>query len=419
MHALETAPPQDVGLHLTSFRDLERHCHNEAKYAGYQRLLTDFGIDVSRFAALATPPRLILAEQPGCWFCADDLLRFRLFRVLTGTLGFGARSGVLSLASDAFTCRGIKKLFFMFQLHRELGPVPLVGAAFLRRNRNRTYHALRIAGSTYERVATILDLSLAMLDSAAVSPKAFAEETMAIFRAGVRSGLRPLLPAASDRGSLVRLALRLAEHDLRAARRPLAAARRALADGISWVPYWDGVNGAFFGARVGKLGPLFNRFLLAVADPLRMARQLLRLSRHPAGRPLAVAAIFGEGEKYRMVYFDPQRNRFFYRPSGGARRDLDWTRIRSLAACGRTGGPAGTLEYLLMAAAGIYLVADPCDGLNRFERQAREIHQRYTGLPFPYVALDSDGEYPAIDYLRIFEPDFEARAQATLDRFFA
>lgn len=419
MQTLESAPPRDAGIHLTSFRDLERHCRNEAKHAGYERLLVDLGIDVSRFAVLATPPRLILAEQPGCWFYADDVIRHRLLRVLTGTLGFHATSGVLSLASDAFTCRGVKRLFLSFQLHRELEPVALVGAAFQRRHRNRTYHSLEISGSTHERMATILDVSLAMLGSAAESPRAFAEATTAIFQAGLRPGLRPLLPASSERRGLLELGRRLAEHDLAAARRPLAAARRELADGVSWARYWDRVNGTFLGARVGDLGPLLNRFLLAVDDPVRLSRQLARLSRHPAGQPLAVAAVFAEDEKYRMVFFDPARGRFFYRPAGRARREISWTRLRALAEDGRTGGPAGTLEYLLMAAAGIYLVADPDDGSSRFERRAREIHRRYTGLPFPYVALASDGVYPATDYLRLFEPDFEPRTQAAIDRFFS
>lgn len=419
MTVLDALPPRSVRVHLTTFRELDRHVHDERKHAGYARLLADFGVDAERFSCLVRHPRLILAEQPGCWFGGDDLMRYHLLARLADVMGAGAGPEVLSLASDAFTCRGVKRDFLLFKLHRRLGSVHLVGASYIRRHRNQVYDALTISGSACERLAALLDLSLAMLGSAAVSPAAFADEVGAIFRAGIRPGVRPLLPARGDRRGLRTFAARLRRYDLEAARRPLAAAREALHDGVSWAGYWDRVNAAFLGSEISPLGPLFNRFLLAVDDPVKMARQQLRLCCPDSSEPIAVAAVVAAGAKYRMVFFDPADERFFYCPQPGRRRPISWERLRELARGGRTGGPAGTLEYLLMAASGIYLVADPVDGHSRFERDARRIHELYTGLPFPYVALPASlcGREP--DYLEMFAPGFAERCRTALERFFA
>lgn len=419
MQTLErVSPPRNAGIHLTTFRELERHCHDERKVAGYERLLADFGIGAESFAPLVAHPRLILAEQPGSWFCADDLMRYRLLRTLIETFGCHESSGVLSLAEDAFTFRGLKKYAFVFHFHRRVDPVHLVGAGFNRRHRHRVYSALSIAGTTRERIAGILELSLAMLESARVSPEVFADEVLAVFRGGVRSGLRPLLPRRSDRRSLRELGRELSEHDLDAAMGPLRAARGELSASVPWVAYWDRVNESFLGTRIGKLGNLFNRFLLTVEDPLRMSYNLMRHCGHPANEPVAVAAIIARGEKYRMVFFDPGTKSFFYAPRPGERRAVSWSRIRGLAAEGRTGGPSAVLEYLLMAASGIYLVADPEDGHNRFELLARRIHEHYTGLPFPYVALADEGGQTTFDYLQIFDSGFEERSRNAIERFF-
>ncbi|HEX9736915.1 MAG TPA: hypothetical protein VGG06_33530 [Thermoanaerobaculia bacterium] len=418
IEVLDASPPRSVRVHLTTFRELERHVRDERKHAGYERLLADFGVDARRFSRLARHPRLILAEQPGCWFGGDDLMRYRLLARLAEVMGTGAPE-VLSLASDAFTCRGGKRDFLLFKLHRRLGSVHLVGASYLRRHRNRVYDALTISGAARERLAALLDTTLAMLGSAAVSPAAFADAVLAIFRAGVRPGARALLPARCDRRGLRSFAARLRRYDLEAARRPLAAAREALAEGVSWVGYWDRVNAVFLGTEIGALGPLFNRFLLAVDDPVKMARQLIRLCRPAGDEPIAVAAVVAGGAKYRMVFFDPADERFFYRPRPRRRRPISWDRLRELARGGRTGGPAGTLEYLLMAASGIYLVADPVDGHSRFERDARRIHELYTGLSFPYVALPASLCAGEPDYLEMFAPGFAEQGRAACERFFS
>ena len=406
------------GPHLTTFRDLERHCRNTAKQAGYQRLLSDLGIDRDSFSRLVQHPRLILAEQPGTWFCGGDMMRFRLLRSLLETGRFHDTSGVMSLASDAFTCRGVKRLFMMLDFHPRLGPVPLLGAGYIRRHRNRIYSALPIAGAARRRIAAIFEVCDRMLAAAASSPDAFAQELIAIFEAGVSPGIRPLLPARSDRGSLRKLGVELAEYDLEAARQPIASARLELRDGDSWASTWDRINATFLGSEIGDLGALFNRFLLTVEDPHRAARRLMRLTDHPAAEPIPIAGIITDDEKYRMVFFDPTGSRFFYRPRGSRRQDLCWQEIRALAENGRTGGPSGVLEYLMMAACGIYLVADPGDGRSRFETQARKIHERYTGLPFPYVALTALDRKPPTDYLSIFRQDFEDNCQEALERFF-
>lgn len=418
MQTLELARLRNATVHLTTFRQLERHCHNESKHVGYERMLVDFGVDVEAFSTLVKGPRLVLAEQPGCWFYGYDLMRVRLLKALRETGIFHDSSGVLSLANDAFTCRGVKK--YLVQLHfiPDLKPIPLIGTAHFRRHRNRVYSAFPISGSAYERIATILDISLSMLSSARISSATFAREVTAIFAAGVRPGARHMLPTRVDKKSLLEFGAHLRDYDLAAARQPLARARQELDDGISWMHYWDRVNSFFMDTRVGTLGPLFNRFLLAIENPVQMSRILIRLTGHPAGEPIAVAGVVVGNEKYRMIFFDPDSEKFFYFPTKH-RQTITWARIREMAERDRTGGPAATLEYLMLAASGIYLIADCDDGYSRFECQAREIHQHYTGTCFPYIALPWEEGFAYMDYMQIYRPEFELNSRADLECFFA
>ena len=419
LHIIDASPARSARIHLTTFRELERHCHDEAKHGGYQHMLRELGIDTVSFAELVEQPRLLIAEQPGNWFYSDDLIRFRLFDVLKQTRDFHQSSGVLSLAIDGFSSRGLKKYLHLLHFHEKAEPVPLVGASFLRRYRNRVYSALPLSGSAYERMVTILDSCITMLTSAQISPNAFAEEVLAIFRGGLRSGIRPLFPRRADRRGLRELGTHLAEYDLEGAKSPLLAARQELRRETSWADYWDRVNASFLGTRIGRLGPLLNRFLVTVEDPVGMSHNLIRRCEFPVSEPVAVAAIITDDDKFRVVFFDPTENSFFYCPRVGTRCVIAWRQVRRLAEQGRTGGPSGTLEYLLMAASGIYLLTDPSDGYNRFERLARRIHEHYTGLPFPVVSFVKDNARTSYTYLEMFEPAFEDRCRLILERFFA
>lgn len=419
MHILEASPPRNADIHLTSLRDLERHFHNESKHAGYERLLIEFGIDVGKFSALVQSPRVILAEQPGCWYYGYDLMRGRLLKLLKEANICHESSGALSLATDGFSCRGFKKYVVQLQFHPRLMPVQWIGAAHFRRHRNRVYSALPIDGSAHERIATIFDICLSMISSARISTSAFVDEVTGIFAAGVRPGARPILPSRGDKKSLRELGENFRKYDLGSARQPLARARQELREGLSWVNYWDRVNELFLGTPVNSLAPLFNRFLLTVADPVRMARNLIKLTRHPVGEPVPLLGVIVANEKYRMIFFDPDTKAFFYFHRPGQKRTMTWSRILQQARENRTGGPSAILEYLLMAASGIYMIVDPDDGYTRFERQAQEIHRHYTGVGFPFVAFPWHQGEPFMDYMKIFSDDFMSYSRTALERFFA
>lgn len=415
-----------AGCHLTTLGALERHAADPRRPAGYERLLADFGIDAAAFAAVAGPPRLVLAEQTGCWLWGDDLLRFRLLQTAARELGWERRSGALSFAHDGFDWRGVKRYFVTLHLHPAMGFAPLLGATHLRRHRHRAYHALRLVGSSRRRVVEIFDAAETLIGAAAVSAEAFARAATTLLSRGLGAGVRSLLPAATGRRALLAVADELRRHDLAAALQPLTVARHELdggpggatgeADGVGWRAFWDCVDGAFLGTEVGDLAPLFNRFLLTVADPVRMSRHLAHLTAHPPGEPIAVAAIFLPGAKYRMVYFDPSQEGFFCSPLPGERRAIAWDEVRAAAARGETGGPSGVLEYLLMAASGIYLVSDPEDGESRFEGHAAAIHRLYTALPYPFVAL-AEGLGDDCGLVQVYSDGFERRWRHDLGCF--
>lgn len=409
------------GRHLASLSELRAHFSDACKHEAYARWLEDFGISRRHFAALTSHPRLIYAEQPGCWFYPDDVLRARLLDALCETGEIHPASGVQSLCLDAFSDRGVKAWFCTFRLHSDIEPVHLLGSTYRRRHRHRTYAALPVDGAAHERLSHVFTTSADMLEAARISPRAFADEMLARFQDGLPAGLRPMFPEG-DRRSLLRFAGTLRRCDLDSALRTIAATCCELRRGVSWADYWNAVNSQHFGRKIEPLGRLYNRFLLTIEDPLRLAHALAaeldQVGGRKPGRDVSVAAIVTDDEKYRMVFFDAEREIFYYR-DGGVRHELPWSRIHELASRGRTGGPCGVLAYLMMAAAGIYLVSDSVDGTSPFETAARDIHLRRIGLRFPSLAPHASQPMNRGGLLQIFTPRFETTCRRTIERFLA
>lgn len=415
----EVALAEVADSHLTSWRELRAHLRDERKVPAYVRLLTDFGIDADRLDVSGRRPRLILAEQAGAWFEPEDRLRVGLLAALSRREIFDdAGSGAVQLAHDALSHRGIKRHFLRHHLHARLPPVNYLGSPFLRRHQGRSYASLRLAGAARERVAEIFEISERMLTAAMDSPPAFAREVAAIFDAGVRDGLRPMLPANRDRRSLEEIAVRLAELDLLAACRPFREVRRMLSVDVAWPALWRRVNEVSLGVTIGDLEPIVDRFLLAVSDPRRMARSLIAASCHPPGEPIVVAGIVTDEDVYRMVVYDPADDRFYLRFASRPRSAISWEEVRAHASAGRSGGVARVVKYLMMAASGFYMVADPRDGFTGFERRADEIHRRRVGRRFPWVSFPVPFAGPGA-YLSSFGPDFAAHRRAATREFFA
>lgn len=420
---MATAVRRRPGRHLASLRELRRHCGHAGKDRLYRGLLRDYGVDVAAFSDLVEHPRLIYAEQPGCWYYPEDLLRARLLEALLQTGEFAEGSGVLALSLDAFSDRGVKRWFTTFHLCEEVDEVHLLGSSYRRRHRHRTYAALDLSGGAFGRVSTLFGTAADMLEAARLGPETFADEFVDRFRRGIRPGIRPLLPAATDRAGLVRFAESLRRYRLGPALAQLAAPCTALSRGMGWTAFWNAVNSQFFGLPIAPLEVLYNRFLLTVSDPVQMARALRRDLREHCGqddeRDVSVAALVTPEEKYRMVFFDARSESFYFCDGSAERHALDWRELRRQAAAGRTGGPSGVLAYLMMAAAGIYLVSDAVDGTSPFESAARTIHEQRIGLRFPSLAPLSRSPAARGGFLQVHTEAFDRCVARTLDRFLA
>lgn len=409
------------GRHLSSLRQLRSHCNASGKRGAYDRLLRDYGVDTGAFSDLIEQPRLIYAEQPGCWFYAEDLLRARLLQALIDTGEFAPSSGVLSLSLDAFSDRGVKRWFCTFALCDVVPAVHLLGTSYRRRHRHRTYAALPVDQAALRRMSTLFNSSADMLEAARLSPTTFADELVERFQHGFEPGLRPLMPPDYDRASLLEYAESLRRYRLDQALRNLAAPCCELRPGISWADFWNAVNEQFFGMSIGPLGALYNRFILTVSDPVRMAKALRRdlqdLYGQDDARDVSVAAVITEEDKYRMVFFDAERESFYFSDGDEERQPIEWHEIRRQAKLGCSGGPSGVLAYLMMAAAGIYLVSDPVDGTSPFESAARSIHRQRIDLPFPSLAPTPGYNSGRGGFLKIFTPEFDRCSRQVLDRF--
>jgi hypothetical protein len=230
--------------------------------------------------------------------------------------------------------------------------------------------------------------------------------------------LREILPRASGRQRLESLAERLRRHDLAAAAVILDAARQHLRDGIAWTEYWDAVNSAFLGEEVRPMTHLFARYLLAISDPVRMANHLIAQGNHDGQRPISVAGFIDEDRSYRRVLFDPRTAGFFFERDD-ERQPIEWDDLRRRAAQDASARPSGTLQYLMLAAAGHYLVVDPGDEFHPFHEVACAVHQSATGLKFPWLAFTMDDQSARDEhnrFLDLFHPDFEARRRAASAR---
>lgn len=386
-------------------------------------MMRDFGIDLGQLEDLWQQPRLVFAEQPGSWFCARDQVRWSLLESLRYLRPFDpAASGVYTLANDAFTSTGDKRIFLWLDLHAELGPVRFIGSSFIRGHCRRTYASLVLEGSVLDRMTAIFSICERLLTAAISSPEGFAATVKEIFTEKVRPGIRDLLPARYDHKYLRDLGLRLAaNYDLVSPRNLMSFCLQDLEAGVSWGDYWHGVNRRFLNTNLHALGPLLNRFVLAINDPRRAVERLISYADPQNREALPLLGIITECEQYRMVCYDAAEGRFFYSPRRGEKRSISWSEIRDLASAGRTGGPSGTLEYLFFAACGFYLIVDCADTIQPFHRRACNIHDHYTGLKFPWLSfrmLQPDGrEMAANSLLECYRHGFASIRRATLQGF--
>ncbi len=402
---------------ITGWSELERHFATP-KVRAYDRMLHDFGVDPHALWDLRQQPRLLFAEQPGCWFSPRDLIRYRLLRTLVPILGLDPNtSGIFSLADDACTATGDKKILLWFKLHADLGPVSLLGSSFLRRHRRRTYRSLRLTDQAHERVHRVLTISLQLLEAAALSPRSFSREATAILGQGVPPGLRALLPPAVDARSLAALGAELQTHDLVPASELVRSALHLLRPDLSWASYWDAVNRHFLSCEIRALAPWLNRFVLAIHNPLQLVRQWLHCCPDRRSEPLPLVGVITEREEYRMVFCDPKTAELYFE-QGRQRQAISWAQIRELAQQGQTGGPSGTLEYLCFAACGFYLLVDTSDGVHPFHSRACAIHQHYTGLKFPWITFPLRWPHRQTaerdSLLDVFSADFPTVSRTTI-----
>jgi len=416
------APTAESELLVHTSSELVAHLATPGRAAAYRRMLLEFGVDPEseEFAGLADKPCIMFVEQPGSWLTPRDLVRVRLLERLIDRGGFDAvRSGVRTLSHDRFTAEGDKAVLLDFKLHQGLGPARLLGSMYLRRFKHRTYASLHVQAKSYQRMRSIWDYSLQMLGAADVSAERFVEEVNSIFESSAERGARDVLPANNTPADLLRIGADLRRCRLEPAFKALWPARARLTKDVLWDVYWNAVNSEFLEVPIGSLSAQLGRIVMAVNDPVKMARRLHLVLDAAADEPISVAGLVLDDDVFRIVLFDPHRERFFVEESGGVRREIGWDEVRASAAEERGGRPSGVLEYLFLAAAGCYFVVDPCDHVQPFHERACAIHQEAVGLKFPWLTFEPRGSLaePANCFTDIFRPGFATFAVDVLSSF--
>jgi hypothetical protein len=407
---------------IHSYTELTSHVGSPGLRAAQHRMLREFGVDpeADGVAALGERPAILFAEQPGSWLTPRDLLRARLLERLIDRGRFDpVRSGVRALAHDRFSSDGEKSVFLNFTLHPGLGPARLLGSKTLRRFRHRTYASLHVQAKSYQRMRATWDYSLQMLAAADTSAEQFVEVVANLLDGSPEVGAREILPASNGRAELLAIGRDLRQCRLEPAFKALWPTRARLTKDVLWDVYWNSVNSEFLDLPIGSLSPLLGRLLGAVTDPVRMARRLHRALGAAPEEPVSVAGFVPGGEIFRMVLFDPARERFFLEENDGRLRPVEWDEVRAAAAEGHGGRPSGVLEFLFLAAAGYYLVVDPCDRVQLFQEKACAIHEESTGAKFPWVTLQPRGPFApdANRFTDMFRPGFVELTVDTLASF--
>lgn len=395
LHHEPDRAPGAAGARLRGWRAVESHWRAAGRRPRYRRLLARFGVDPDACEALGTAdhPRLMYAEQAGCWLMLRDRARVAFTRRLAARLGAPDRWRVCALGADAMS-DGAKSVLVEVWLHPGFGRLRLLPSMVMRRHRRTSYRALPLDGRPRQRLRDAF-AGMGRLGAAiARGPGAFAATMAEGLRAGAAPGLRSLLPRENRPAALRRLGQALSDIDARALVELADHGARQAAEAPGWAELWAAINGRFLGAPVRALDPLFDRFVGCIVDPDRAGRALAGLQPDPT-RGVPLVGIIDPGDRYRIVYWTPDG--LFWR-SKGERRPIEWSAVQALAAEGRSGGPAGVLEYLMLAATGRYLVVDTCDPVARFQRVAADVHRRWLDLDFPCVAFDmadaADGHPP-------------------------
>lgn len=401
-----------VPRHLSSLRMLREHIVDGPKEGGYRSMLRDLGVDPSKLGVLSWHPTLIVAEQLGNWFYPEDRARYELLVRLVDRGGVDPRSGVMTVVRDGFSTSAMKAFFTSFRLYDWERNTSFIGTTAARRHRHRCYDALPLS-AVRERIDAILELAVELLDSSASGVAAYRRAARRRFDEALDPACRPLLPAGNDRRALEAVGRRLAACDATEATTTLERARARLDAAESWAGFWTLVNEDALGRRIAPLDPLFNRMVLAIEDPFRTASTLRRWT--GVRGPIPLVGIVDDARKYRLVSCEPGRARL--RVHGDPHSVVEWDWIREQAHRGLTGGPAVILEYLMMAAIGIYGIADRGDGRLPFERTIRTIHHHYTGLPWPSVVVPG-APRPEQTYVDLFTPTVAASFRSDVDAFF-
>ncbi|MCA9718803.1 MAG: hypothetical protein H6713_24465 [Myxococcales bacterium] len=364
---------------IRSMPALRAHVQAPTKARDYRRLMQDIGVDPDALGVLELHPMVIYAEQPGSWLYPEDLLRLELLDRLIASGGFHPRSGPMTLLNDGFSSSGNKAYFTQLHLLPGLCPLRLIGAENARVYRRYAYDRIPLRGSIEARVRDVMTEVIELLRAATRGPDEFAQWARQRLLAGLPPWLRPVFPGDNQKRALLELGARLHAHDTGQAAALLASLALEGQAHATWASYWITVGGRLAGRPVALLDAIFNRMVLAMERPVVAARALARWSGRGGVVPLTGAV--DEDGRFCLIFCDPA--------SGALRWDghgaITWPQVRAMAEEGRTGGPSVILEYLMMAALGIYVIGDRHDGQTAFERCAQAVHERYLGLPWPLI----------------------------------
>jgi hypothetical protein len=406
--------------YITGGAELRAHLSAADRASGYRRMATALGIDPGIVPEDDNRPGLLFAEQPGCWFTARDHIRVRILDLLVTRGWFDwRRSGVYALADDRFTSEGDKAVFLAFELCSSLGPVRVLGSTYIRRNRRKTYAALELDEGAVERLRAIFETSREILLASMQGDESFTTRIRELRAEGMPPGLEALLPPDGSDDRLSELCGRMTVFQAAQAAALLEHGLGRLEVGVGWEGFWNELNGRFLGTTVQRFGPLLNRLLLAIRDPIRMSQGVIDALGLDPHQPIKIAGAALDEETYRMIWYDPAIEGF-YVERGDEQVPVAWDEVRGVAMAGGAASPSGMLEYLLLAATGHYLIVDPGDGFQYFHALACALHEEYTGRKFPWItfsAEDVDAGHDANSFLEAFHPRFARRVDGILQTF--
>jgi hypothetical protein len=420
---------------IRKLSELSVHIKNTEKFAKYDLLLSEMGMNVDFFKGLREKPSLIYVSQPGPWFSINHQIIISLLQKLAGYFDCNEDlSGIFALNNDRFTFGGLKKTFNNLNLANDLKPVHFVENKFIEANEGLAYPYVSIKNADSKILRSTFEISRNIIKSSQKSFKEFEHEIRTMPHE-VIDRLRRIddfIPHGCDLKKLYDLLHLIYREKILD---DLDFAIDSVKNKVAWHQYWNGLNKKILNVKIKSADKILNKYILAIENVHKLANWIIT-NTAPAGDPAILNLIDPFSHEHFCVFYDTQKaaakveNFLYYNSKEGdsAKQYLSWEEIINLAEQELTSGPTYIVKYLLRAASHFYFMVDYDISTKNTKHDdiINRLHQEKIGIAYPWISvsppINNDTSEIVPDnssMIALYSPFHEIEQSTAIARFFA